>query len=128
MQSSTHRALTVLGLLCQYHEDSLSTESWEAEVDIETSSLLPPKSVDWSNLSVASYRLFSCYLQKNDTSTKCKAMEAFGGLFLAQPRLVLQLEKIGLITDVMSEKAVLPLQLEALDCWKKILVVSHVRL
>jgi hypothetical protein len=51
-------------------------------------------------------------------------MEAFGGLFLAQPRLVLQLEKIGLITQVMSEDAVLELQLEALDCWKRILIVS----
>jgi hypothetical protein len=113
----------VLGLICQYHEDSLSSEEWDIEVDTETPPLLPPKLVEWSNLSIASYRLFSCYLQKDDPPTKCKAMEAFSGLFLAQPRLVLQLEKIGLITDVMSENAVLPLQLEALECWKKILIV-----
>lgn len=114
----------MLGLICQYHDDSLSSEEWETEVDTDTPSLLSPKEVDWSNINIACYRLFSKYLQKNDSVTKCKAMEAFGGLFLAQPRLVLQLEKIGLISDVMSEKAVLSLQLEALDCWKKILLVS----
>jgi hypothetical protein len=82
--------------------------------------LIPPKSILWSKLPIACYRLFAKYLSKTDSATKCKAMEAFGGLFLAQPR---HLDKVGLISDVMSSNAVLPLQLESLDCWKKILVV-----
>lgn len=85
--------------------------------------LISPKNLNWSNISIACYRIFAKFLSKSDSATKCKAMEAFGGLFLAQPRLVLHLDKIGLVSDVMSEKAVLPLQLESLDCWKKILVV-----
>jgi cohesin loading factor subunit SCC2 len=83
-----------------------------------------PKNLDWSSICIACYRLFAKYLGKDDSATKCKAMEAFGGLFLSQPRLVLHLDKMGLIDDVMSNEAVLPLQLESLDCWKKILMVS----
>jgi hypothetical protein len=115
--------LTVLGLICQYHENALSSEAWEAEVD-GNEVPFPPKQLDWLSINFACYRLFSRYLQNADPQTQCRAMQALGGLFLAQPRLVLQLERIGLITDVMSEKAVLVLQLEALECWMKILIVS----
>ena len=125
IQSGVHRGLTVLGLVCQYRDDSLSSEVWDVEVDTSASILIPPKEIDWLKLPLACYRLFSKFLSKNDLATKCKAMEALGALFLAQPRLVLQLEKIGLISDVMSENVGLPLQLEALDCWKRILVVSR---
>lgn len=102
---------------------------WENEVDSTSGrsaadTLFKPKSIEWTNLNVACFRLFSQYLDKLDADTKCKAMKAFGGLFLAQPRLVLQLEKVGLISEVMSENAVFALQMEALDCWKKILIVS----
>jgi hypothetical protein len=110
--------------VCQYHDNALSSEEWELEVDSRDPPL-HPKKIDWLNLNFACYRLFSVYLQNCDPQTQCRAMQAFGGLFLAQPRLVLQLERIGLITDVMSENAALMLQLEALDCWMKILNVSQ---
>lgn len=127
VRSNTHRALAVLGLIGQYHGIHLDADTWENEVDNDNGALLEPKEFDWTNSRLACYRIFSNYLRKADSSTQCCALRALGGTFVAQPRLLLLLEQNGLIESVMSKSADVALQLESLQCWRKILLVRQAR-
>jgi cohesin loading factor subunit SCC2 len=127
IRSNTHRALTVLGLICQEHPDSLDSSTWGDEVESQDEDILPASELTWSTLTLACYRIFSKFLQKRDYATKCAALRALGGIFVAQPRLMLKLEQIGLIADVMSDESHASVQLEALQCWRNILLAEEKR-
>ena len=120
-----HRALTVLGIVCQYRvDDDSDATSWDEEVSSEVAtSLVPHEDLSWTNLLRACYRLFSSFLVKEDVSTQCVALRALGGIFVSQPRLLLQLDSEGQIQSLMADSAAIPLQLEALSCWCTILKV-----
>jgi len=124
VRSKADRALTVLGLVCQYSGNQLGDISWEEEVQGEDQSLLPTKEVNWSNCGLACYRTFMQYLLKDDAPTKACAIRAFSGLFVSQPRLMLLLEQTGLIDELMSPDSHVDVQLESLKSWQRILVVS----
>lgn len=128
IRSNTHRALTVLGAVCQNHKDAIDSSTWADEVESQNEDILPATELVWSNLTRACYRIFSQFLEKCDYSTKCAALRALGGIFVAQPRLMLKLEQIGLICDVMSDAAHPSLQLEALQCWQNILTAEEKRI
>lgn len=121
-----HRALTVLGIICQHRVDVDSEEtSWDEEFSFDdlVASLVPRDDLQWSNILVACYRLFSSFLSKEDLATQCVALRALGGIFVSQPRLLLQLDSEGQIGKLISDSAPVPLQLEALNCWCTILKV-----
>ena len=123
------RALAVLGAICQHRGRSLgSGPSDEDQYDLPSEELSPPSSLAWSNLTMACYQVISDYLQKKDSDTKCAALRALGCIFLSEPRLLFALEQVGLVDEIMSPKASLPLQLEALECWKKILESEEKRI
>lgn len=125
IRGNVHRALTVLGIICQYRVNADSVEtSWDEEVSSDVApSLVPPGELNWSNVLLACYRLFSSFLAKEDMSTQCVALRALGGIFVSQPRLLLQLDSEGQIRKLMADSAPVPLQLEALGCWCNILEV-----
>lgn len=120
--------MTVLGLVCENHEGSVDADTWGEEVENEETELLPDEELVWSNFTLACYRLFSRYLQKIDSGTKCKALAALKGIFLAHPQLLLQMDHVGLFDKVMDDAAGIPLQLEALECWRSILVAEERRI
>lgn len=79
----------------------------------------------WSNLTALCERMFTIYLEKNDTQTKCAALRALSGVFIAHPRELLRLDQSGLITRVMSRNSPSDVQIESLRCWRDILLVSQ---
>jgi cohesin loading factor subunit SCC2 len=116
----------VLGFICQYHETNVDAEMWENELDRDQEPV-PPNELTWKNTMLACYRIFSKFLVKEDAPTKCSALEAFGCMFVTQPRLLLSLEQMGLIEAVMADQAHESLQLVSLQCWKKILLAEEKR-
>lgn len=118
-----HRSLTVLGLVCQCHKSNPIPD--ENDIDAYDQNFFDVDNVDDSNLLLACYTLFTKFLDKKDASTKCVALRALGGIFASQPRLMLQLEQLGLIGKVISDGQPISLQLEALQVWRTILVVSR---
>lgn len=85
---------------------------------------IDPGTLSRSNISVACYGLFSKFLEKDDVETKCAALHAMSGIFASQPRVMLAVEQAGIIGQVMSPSAHPNLQLDALRCWRDILIVS----
>lgn len=118
--------MAALGFTCQYQLIKNESE-WDAEVESECP-LIPYEDVEWENLPIACYRAFSSYMTKLDGATKCAALRAFCGMFLAQPRLMLSLDRIGFIGTVMSKEAEPHLQLIALQCWQRILFAEEKRI
>jgi len=127
IKNSAHRALTVLGLICENHAFPVSAATWGDEIQNDDAQLLPGDELSWENFTLACYRLFSLYLQKTDSGTKCKALAALKGIFVAHPQLLLCMDHVGLFDEVMDDAAGIPLQLEALECWRNILMVGTVR-
>jgi hypothetical protein len=82
------------------------------------------KQLNWSNLTALCERMFTIFLEKNDPQTKCAALRALSGVFIAHPRELLRLDQSGLITEVMSPDSPPSLQIESLRCWRDILLVS----
>jgi cohesin loading factor subunit SCC2 len=125
---SVHRALTVLGLICENHTHvTIDPLAWGSEVSIENAPLISEENLSWDNFTCACYRLFTRFLRKQDILTKCKALAALKGIFVAQPQLLLQLDHVGLFDEVMADSAGVPLQLEALECWRNILTAEEKR-
>jgi hypothetical protein len=124
-RNGVHRALTVLGCICQFRVGAVDSSTWDEEVGSETSELVQPQQLGWSNMMLACFRIFSSFLRKEDSATKCTALRALGGIFVSQPRLMLQLDHEGLIEELMSNDAAIALQLESLQCWSKILRVCR---
>ena len=113
-----------LGLICQHYEPGIDSSSWGDEVDSKDEGVLPADQLDLSNVVFLSYRIISKFLDKVDPPTQCAALRALGGIFVSQPRLLLELEQVGLIDKVMSSDADVSLQVESLQCWRTILLVS----
>jgi cohesin loading factor subunit SCC2 len=115
IKANVHRALSVLGSICRYHETALLLE----EDSLSTNIVLT-----WENLTGHCKHLFSLYLEsKLDASTKCAALRALCGVFIAHPRILLEMNQMGIIGKVMASTAPLSLQLESLICWREILLV-----
>jgi cohesin loading factor subunit SCC2 len=128
LKSSVHRALTVLGVICEYRECSVDP-TWNDEMEnAEEAILLPEADLTWENYGMSCNSLFKSYLSKKDSPTKCRALAALKGLFVAHPHLLLQMDHVGLFDDIMSNAAGEPLQLEALECWRNILEAEERRI
>ena len=123
IRSNVQRSLSVLGLICQHRDRNLGASPIDKDAAFE----LPhpedplPGTITWDNLTFACYQVIEPLLSSKDHPTKCHALRALGNIFLSEPRLLFALEQDGLVENVMSPKAPLPLQLEALELWKKIL-------
>lgn len=104
-RNNVHRALSVLGSICQFQMSDLATSSWDAELARINAELVEPEHLDWSNMLLACYRMFDYFLQKTDSQTKCTALRALGCIFVSQPRLVLYLHEEGMIEELMSADA-----------------------
>jgi cohesin loading factor subunit SCC2 len=89
------------------------------DIDVEALSL--------SNVMYACYCVFAYYLQQADVDTRCAALRALSGIFMARPRVLLMLEQDGTIGELMSHDSPTDLQLESLRCWRDILLVEEKR-
>jgi len=123
-RNNVHRALSVLGCICRYHEKEDATM---LDDQLEAFVAVPSKELTWSNLPSASFVLFQAYLSKIDTATKCKALRAMAGIFSAHPRVMLAFEQEGILKEIMSDSAHPTLQLESLQCWREILISEELR-
>lgn len=85
---------------------------------------VPPDSLTFSNIASVFENIFTVFLSKNDTQTKCAALRGLCGVFISHPREMLRMDESGLITRVMAPGAASSLQLESLVCWRDILLVS----
>jgi cohesin loading factor subunit SCC2 len=122
-KNNIYRALNVLGCICRYanrEEDCIldNIEEYEA-ID---SSL-----ITWENLSSSSFALFQVYLSMTDVTLKCKALRAISSIFVTHPRIMLVFEERGVLSEIMGEESDPSLQLEALKCWREILIDEETR-
>jgi hypothetical protein len=122
-RKNAHRALTVLGCVCEYRGVTLDAVEWEEVVNDSAHELLSPDLFASGNLLVACYRIFRFYLNTADSSTTCASLRALMGLFVSQPRLMLLLEQEKLLDSVLSEHAAFSLRLTALQSLRRILLV-----
>jgi cohesin loading factor subunit SCC2 len=120
VRNNIQRLLSGLGSLCRYHEVHVDVSTWNEEMEAEDAELLKPAEVTWDGIPLASFRLFSNYLDKSDVGIKCAALRALSGIFVQHPRLMLASAQHGLIENVMSPDAPLELQMESLRCWRDI--------
>ena len=123
VRSNVQRALSVLGSVCRNTTPSVGNGEWVErhlagldEPDI-------PKAISWDVLIEASYGLFSAFLAKRDVETKCSALKALTGIFVSRPRILLLAERNGTIADLMVDTVHPEIKIQALRCWKEILVV-----
>lgn len=123
-----HRSLTVLGVICEYRTTALTTSTWKDDVEFEEVGAIPESDLTWDTFTLACYSLFKSYLLKRDSATKCRALAALKGIFVAYPQLLLQLDHVGLFDEIMADGAGEPLQLEALECWRNILEAEERRI
>mmetsp|Transcript_23952 Transcript_23952/g.35409 ORF Transcript_23952/g.35409 Transcript_23952/m.35409 type:complete len:897 (+) Transcript_23952:3532-6222(+) len=126
VRNNVHRALSALGSVCRYHEGDKKGAS--DHVDPTALVVISPSKLSWSNLSDACYAMFRVFIEKKDVGTKCKALRAMCGAFIARPRLMLAVEHTGVLSDVMSDKAHPDLILESLKCWCDILLSEERRI
>jgi hypothetical protein len=82
------------------------------------------KPLTWDNTTIQCRKLFEVYMEKDHVQTKCVALRAMCGIFMAHPRELFRMNQEGLIGQVMSEASPASIQLEALVCWREILLVS----
>lgn len=129
LKSSVHRALTVLGVLCEYRESSVDLSLWKDDmVDEVDAFLVSEGDLTWGNFIMSCYSLFRSYLSKHDVPTKCRAVAALKGIFVSHPHFLLKLDHVGLFDEIMSDSAGELLQLEALECWRNILEAEERRI
>jgi hypothetical protein len=112
--------LSVLGAFCRNHEVS-DEEEWPEMEGVDD---VDAKELTASTVMYACYSLFVYYLRQDDVDTKCAALRALSGVFMARPRVMLMNEQDGTIEEIMSSDSSTTLQLESLRCWKEILLVS----
>ena len=114
--------------MCENLPTKGETESADSDgSDDESPDLVDPADLTLSNITTACFHLFSRYLRKNDGPCKSWSLSALSGLFISQPRLLFQLERSGLIGEVMGTDAPVSLQVEALASWRRILVAEEKR-
>lgn len=124
-KSNVHRALSVLGQICRFHNDE---SPLMLHGEISDFIAVSPSDLTWESLTTSSFVLFQQYLEKLDNSTKCKALRAMSAIFSAHPRIMLAFEQEGVLQDIMSDNADPALQLESLQCWREILVTEEKRI
>jgi cohesin loading factor subunit SCC2 len=115
-------------LICENQDSSVDAKTWGDVVHCKENSAVNLDEISWGNFTMACFQLFLFYLQKADCGTKCKALSALRGIFVANPQLLLQMDHVGLFQGVMDDAAGTPLQLEALECWKNILINEERRI
>ncbi len=123
-RTNIHRALSVLGCICRYHtcdDNENQGANLDQFGDVKASEL------EWKNLPLASFAMFQIFLDKVDTATRSKSLRAMSGVFSAHPRIMLAFEQQGVWKDIMADKAHPDLQLEALQCWRDILMCEEMR-
>jgi cohesin loading factor subunit SCC2 len=128
---NTQRALSVLGLICHYHtrpSDSAVSDDEKEDAESKPADLIGVKDLCWLNMIRACYRLFASYFEKNDAATKSAALRALGGVFMVEPRLMLDLEQEGFIDNILSPESDISLQLEAMSSWRQILIEEEKRI
>jgi cohesin loading factor subunit SCC2 len=124
-RNNIHRALSVLGFICRHHHGkSQAIINGDVQDFVEVSSA----DLNWENLPSSCYIIFKLYLSKRDTNTRCKALRAIAGIFSSYPRIMLAFEQEGTLYEVMSSDAQPELQLEALQCWREILITEEQRI
>jgi len=138
VNNNLQRALSVLGATCQYHDNRFEGQDSQRHLDDANWALItPPNDLTWDNVSDCCFRLFYFYLttKTNDASTQCAALRALTGVFMARPRMMLAVERSGLLHKIMSDNPLKDqtdqhralLQLEALKCWRDILLAEEWR-
>jgi cohesin loading factor subunit SCC2 len=125
-RTNIQRALTVLGAICRHHETPF--EDVESDEEGEDGVPAGPLQLTWTNLPALCERLFTKFLEKRHVETKCSALRALSGMFVAHPRELFAMDQSGLITQVMSAEAHPSLQLESLQCWRDILLAEEARI
>jgi cohesin loading factor subunit SCC2 len=118
VKANVHRSISVLGSICQYHQTALQDVDTDED---DGESFMKP--ITWENLTFQCRGIFMKYLAKNDNQTKCVALRAMCGVFIAHPRELLRMNQSGMISEVMALESPPSLQLEALLCWREILLV-----
>lgn len=111
----------MLGAVCRYHESFADDK--ELGIDSPKALDVAPDHLTFKNLTSVFEKLFTVFLSKNDAQTKCAALRGLCGVFISRPREMLRMDQTGLITEVMDPDAPTSLQLEALVCWRDILLV-----
>ena len=117
-----------MGALCR--NDVVKAEqsdAWMADVEIEITIEHIPEEITLAELIQSCYRVFSIYLLKEDCDTKCSALRALGGIFVARPRVLLAMEQSGSISELMSDTSLPEIQLQALRSWQEILLAEENR-
>lgn len=122
-KNNIYRALNILGCICRYN----NREEDYVPDDIEEFETVDTSQITWKNLPSSSFALFRSYLNMTDVTMKCKALRAMASIFAAHPRVMLVFEESGALSEIMAEKADPILQLEALKCWKEILIYEEMR-
>lgn len=129
VKDNVKRALSALGSVCRFFVHKDSTDHYSIDPNIfsfisDTSQLQFAENA----FSNACFSIFLKYLNKDDEATKCLALRAMTGVFISRPRVVLAAEQMGIIAEVMSEKAPASVQLETLRCWRDILLAEETRI
>lgn len=126
-QCNIQRALSVLGCLCKNHGLENDDTAWMERSLEDEASLMLPTEVTWDVMVEVCYKIFLTYLAKSDVETKCAAMKALGGIFISRPRVLLAMQQAGTIDDIMAPGSEPELQLQALRCWREILLAEEQR-
>ncbi|KAI2491978.1 HEAT repeat associated with sister chromatid cohesion [Fragilaria crotonensis] len=87
-----------------------------------------PEDVTWQTMVEACYKIFVTYLATSDVETKCSSMNALGGIFISRPRVLLAMQQAGTIEAIMAPDSEPELQLNALRCWREILLAEEHRI
>lgn len=123
---NVQRALSILGCLCKSHAVENDDTSWMDETPEKT--LTMPEDVTWQTMVEACYKIFVTYLATSDVETKCSSMNALGGIFISRPRVLLAMQQAGTIEAIMAPDSEPELQLNALRCWREILLAEEHRI
>lgn len=127
-RSNVHRALAVMGALCRNYVVKVEqTDAWMVGVEFEMTVKDIPDEISLAELIQSCYRVFSIYLRKEDCDTKCSALRALSGIFVACPRVLLAMEQSGSISELMSDTSSPEIQLQALRSWQEILLAEEHR-
>jgi cohesin loading factor subunit SCC2 len=127
VQNNVHRALSGLGFLCRGHDVDDEDLVWLGDKVGEPLEVVD-EDITWDNMVENCYQIFSVYLTKSDIETKKCALRALAGIFISRPRVLLAMQQNGTLEAIMSPTSDPELQLQALRCWKEILLVEEARL
>lgn len=126
VKNNIQRALSVLGCLCKSHKVEDEDIEW-LDRAIEEKSCDLPKEITWNTMVKVCYYVFTYYLKNSDAEIKSSALKAMTGIFISRPRVLLGMQKAGIVESIMSPDSEPKLQLQALYCWREILLAEEKR-